>query len=217
MTAQLATESQWKAVVQKSKIKDNGLQKALAEYEKLGDDKSQEKVKALDAVKKLASGLGKDKAIAANADVAKFLDGLEAGADTAKKDAATAAKAQEANLSEIKGLCGETEKLARSTEDELADLGKNGGGACETFRTLHVESFKRVTEAAKKLTQAGSSESQRRMLDNLIAAINNASHAELALTRCLINTNPHPEFKSHERQLSTLKSQLTRAQSQLRN
>jgi hypothetical protein len=44
------TESGWKAVVQKFKVADNGLQKALAAYEKLAEDKHKERLDALDLV-----------------------------------------------------------------------------------------------------------------------------------------------------------------------
>ena len=51
------TEGGWKAVVQKFKVADNGLQRALAAYEKLADDKHKERLEALDAVDTLAGKL----------------------------------------------------------------------------------------------------------------------------------------------------------------
>ena len=51
------TEGGWKAVVQKFKVADNGLQRALAAHEKLADDKHKERLEALDSVDTLAGKL----------------------------------------------------------------------------------------------------------------------------------------------------------------
>ena len=51
------TESGWKATTQKFKVADNGLQKALAAYEKLAEDKHSERLKALASISALAGKL----------------------------------------------------------------------------------------------------------------------------------------------------------------
>lgn len=79
-------ESAWKKVAQKNKIKDPGLQKALATFEKLGDDKPKEKIKALDDAKKAAMAMSKDKEIADNAEVAKLLKQVELASEKTKKE-----------------------------------------------------------------------------------------------------------------------------------
>ena len=44
MDPKLLTESGWKATASKFKIKDNGLQRALAAYEKLDDDEHDDRI-----------------------------------------------------------------------------------------------------------------------------------------------------------------------------
>lgn len=55
MPNEALSASAWKAVVQKCKVADNGLLKALAAYEKIGDHKLDARLCALPAVK-LAAG-----------------------------------------------------------------------------------------------------------------------------------------------------------------
>lgn len=54
MGSKYLTEGEWKATVQKFKVADNGLQRALATYEKLGEDKQDDRQKALTSVSGLA-------------------------------------------------------------------------------------------------------------------------------------------------------------------
>ena len=76
MAANFPSESAWKAVVQKHRLKDNGLQKALAVYERLDEGKHADRIRALDTSRKLAGSLRRDKEVAANAEASKFLNGL---------------------------------------------------------------------------------------------------------------------------------------------
>src|SRR4051812_11448397 len=57
MSDKYLTESGWKTTTQKYKVTDNGLLKALATYEKLSDDRHQEKAKALEAIDTLVGKL----------------------------------------------------------------------------------------------------------------------------------------------------------------
>lgn len=81
----LLTESGWKAVVVKSKLKDNGLQRALSVYEKLAEDKYDERLKAVGAVNERGGALKKDKEVAAVPDAVKYLTALLAAAQTEQR------------------------------------------------------------------------------------------------------------------------------------
>jgi hypothetical protein len=105
------TESGWKTVSQKTSIADNGLKKALADYEKLGDDKHAEKLKALASVMTLA---GKMKTLLSDgiktakdnkakpevsknlADAVKYLAEVEKAVDAERKQLEAALKKAEA-------------------------------------------------------------------------------------------------------------------------
>ena len=96
MDPKLLTESGLKAVLSKNKIKDNGLQKALAAYEKIEDEKYDDRLQQLAQVSKLATAFKKDKEVAANEQVARYLEDLLDAADRQEKqlekDKATAKK-----------------------------------------------------------------------------------------------------------------------------
>src|SRR4051794_21931615 len=92
------TEAGWKTTVQKYKIKDNGLQKALANYENLNEEKYDERLKGIALISQLAGNLKKVKEVAAVDDAVKYLANIISAADGAKSDiskaAAAAAKAE---------------------------------------------------------------------------------------------------------------------------
>src|SRR6266699_2354330 len=73
MDPKFLTESGWKAISTKFKVKDNGLLRALWTYEKLSDDKFDERLKAIVQVAALAGSLRRAKEVAALPEVAKYL------------------------------------------------------------------------------------------------------------------------------------------------
>jgi hypothetical protein len=122
MEPKLMTENIWKGLAQKFKVKDNGLQKALAVYEKTDAAKHDERLKAVSAVTQLAGALKKAKDAAAVPTVVKYLTDMAREADServeiakakalAEKNAALAAKkAQEAGKAEEKEEAEEPEE-----------------------------------------------------------------------------------------------------------
>jgi hypothetical protein len=83
MDPKLLTEAGWKTIVSKFKVKDNGLQRALASYEKLDEDEFAERQKALASVSQCAAKLQEDDAVAGAPEVLKYLDKL---ADTTEAE-----------------------------------------------------------------------------------------------------------------------------------
>ena len=71
-------ESGWKATLQqtKGKVKDNGLQRALAAYEKLPEDQFADRQTALKLISKLADGLNNPKGHLGLKPVADYLDNI---------------------------------------------------------------------------------------------------------------------------------------------
>lgn len=94
MPTKIPRASDWKTLMQKYQLKDNGLLKALAQCEKLDDD-PQAAMKVLDLVLKLVAALAKDKQVAAQADVTDFLDDLRSAVERAKKELGASAKKKE--------------------------------------------------------------------------------------------------------------------------
>ncbi|MEI9893459.1 MAG: peptidoglycan-binding protein [Chthoniobacter sp.] len=101
MDAKLLTESGLKAILSKHKIKDNGLQRALAAYDKLKDDEHDACLEQLAQITKLATALKKAREVAENKAVVDYLnDVLDAKDDEEKdveKDKEAAAKTDAAN------------------------------------------------------------------------------------------------------------------------
>lgn len=136
--AKYLTESDWKALVQKSKVADNGLQRALASYQKVGDEEYDDKLKALDLITSLAGKLR-----------VNLTDGLKT------------AKAQKANPDVIKNLtavldylpkvidAAETEKL--SVKAAAAKAAANAKPAA-TAKTVEKPIIERLTEAAETMS-----------------------------------------------------------------
>lgn len=98
MDPKLLTENGWKTIAAKFKVKDNGLQRALASYEKLDDEAHDECLKVIASVSQLANTLKRAKEVAAAGPVLKYLNDLTSAADSEKNEVtklkAAAAKAQ---------------------------------------------------------------------------------------------------------------------------
>jgi hypothetical protein len=110
MNAKALTESGWKAVVSKFKVKDNGLQKALAAYEKLDDQNFEQRAKAVALICQFATALSKVKDLAD--DAVDYIDGiLEAG------------EAEKAGLSKEQAAATKAAAEAKKKEDAAAKEG----------------------------------------------------------------------------------------------
>src|SRR5215470_12812142 len=90
MDPKLLTQNGWRAVVQKYKVKDNGLLRALADYENVDEKDHAEKLKAVAKVNQLAANLEKVKEVAANKPVMEYLDDVQDAADEEQRELAKA-------------------------------------------------------------------------------------------------------------------------------
>jgi hypothetical protein len=152
MSEKSLTENGWKVIVQKFKVKDNGLQKALAAYEKLDEAKFAERLKAIAAVAQLATNLQKAREIAALKDVDNYLDemleaakGVPAGIKAAQAEAAKqamAAKKQE-QADQKSAAAGAEEDEEEETGDSYAKLKK----ALQTIKTAKQPYYFLVCDA----------------------------------------------------------------------
>jgi len=86
MDAKLLTEGGWKAKAAMCKVKDNGLQQALAAYEKLEDDAHDDCLKGIARICERAANLKRSKEVAAVAVAAKYLADLLSAFDAEKND-----------------------------------------------------------------------------------------------------------------------------------
>jgi hypothetical protein len=120
MDPKLLTENGWKAIVSKFKVKDNGLQRALAAYEKLDEDKFAERQKAVAVVSQFAGNLQKSDAVSGAPQVDKYLDDLADAAEAAKRqilqEKALAEKAAKASA-----LAAKTESAEAKKQEQQED------------------------------------------------------------------------------------------------
>ena len=85
MDTKLLTEGGWKELVQKFRLRDNGLQRALALYEKLPDKHHAERLKALESVSLLAEKLQKAGDVALIPRAVSYLDDVGQAAEGESK------------------------------------------------------------------------------------------------------------------------------------
>src|ERR1043165_9123506 len=102
MDPKLLTEAGWKTTAAKFKIKDNGLQRALADYQKVDDDDHDGQIEAIEEITKLATTLKKTKEVAAASAVAKYLG-----------DLLGTAECQQREVGKAKAIALKTEALTR--------------------------------------------------------------------------------------------------------
>jgi hypothetical protein len=136
MDPKLLTENGWKTMVQKFKVKDNGLQKALSVYEKLADDKVEERLKAIAAVTQLANVLKKAKEVAPLPDAVKYLTNLLAAAQTVPGE-----------INKAKALAAKTEALNQKKAEAVAKQAEGDGDEEEE----EGDSLQKLTSALKTL------------------------------------------------------------------
>ena len=113
------SDSGWKDVASKNKVKDNGLLKALADHKRLDAAKHDDVLESLDQILKLAAPLKKSKETAAAPAVAKFLAELSSAADAAMRDAAKAkAEAEKKSKAEMDAKKQEAKKGSEGEDDD---------------------------------------------------------------------------------------------------
>lgn len=126
--AKFLSDSVWKDLSAKHKIKDTGLQKTLVDLKKVDDDAHDEVLKILEEVLKQAGVLKKSKEVAANTGVFKHVIEVIAAAEEAKRKAAKAAaegaKERHAKLEAEKKAKAEAEAEKKAKADAEAQAKK---------------------------------------------------------------------------------------------
>src|SRR4029450_2541520 len=105
MDPKLLTESGWKATALKFKIKDNGLQRALAAYEQTDDEEHDELIKKISSMSQLVGNLKKSREVAAEEAAVKYLTDLVAALELELRE-----------VNKAKALAKKTEAVAAKTE-----------------------------------------------------------------------------------------------------
>jgi hypothetical protein len=121
MDPKLLTEKGWKATAAKYKVKDNGLERALALYEKLEQEEVTERLKATASIAQLAGSLKKLKEISGLPEVTKYLSDLSNAAESSRKQlevaaAKAATEVKEREAQQKQELAAENEKEAEEEE-----------------------------------------------------------------------------------------------------
>src|SRR6266567_1242785 len=180
MDPKFLTESGWKAISTKFKVKDNGLLRALWTYEKLAEDKFDERLKAIVQVAALAGSLRRSKEVAALPDVAKYLANVANDAEFQRREIISAKTvAEEAKKKE----------LLEREESELEEEQETNPNAEADYRKLAKDltaGLQHVLSGGGKPFQwvAGKKDSTRRMPVSglMVAQMINAQHKKLITT-----------------------------------
>ena len=181
MDPKLLTEAGWKAIVSKFKVKDNGLLRALAVYEKLDDDEYGERQKALVSVGQLSEKLQDDDAVAGAPEVVKYLDKLsdtveaqkrlvqqeKVAAEKAAKADALAAKSESAEAKKQEELEGKYESMllaalqkVKGASDGFEFIVCDGKPHCavmlaKAISTQHKTQLTEMTDGSKRFIASG--------------------------------------------------------------
>jgi len=155
MNAKLLTESGWKAILSKNKIRDNGLQKALAAYEDLDEDAHDDCLEGIGLVTKLAGQLKRVREVAANKEVVDYLDDLQSAAETEERDVtkekAAAAKAEAANQKKAQA---EEQQRQRAEDDADKDEDEEDEDDAEgEYQDCLLRAFKKLKSMGGKTMQ----------------------------------------------------------------
>jgi hypothetical protein len=116
-------ESAWKSIAAKNKIKDNGLLRALADYDGTDEDDHAARLAGIAKVNKLAAALQKDKAVAENDAAVDYLD-----------DVQDAASAEQKAIANAKVTADKAEALAKKKEMEEDKLDAKLGAALQKIK-----------------------------------------------------------------------------------
>src|SRR4051812_16864336 len=117
MDPKLLTENGWKTTAQKSRTRDNGLQRALATYERLAKEKHEERLEALTNLSKLATNLRKVREVGAIEEVADYLDDMVKAAEAEKKRVAPLAARAEDRAENFKAWARKIKEADRQKPD----------------------------------------------------------------------------------------------------
>jgi hypothetical protein len=152
------TEAGWKAILNKNKdIKDNGLQRALADYEKAGEDDHEALLAGIAKVNKLAGALQQNKNVAGNDAVADYLDDVQNAADAEQKEIAKA----KITADKAEALAEKQEKQEEAFETKL-------GAALQKLKSSHGLSYEFIlcegSEGCKVMVAAAIQAQHRQQL-----------------------------------------------------
>ena len=120
------SDSGWKDLASKNKIKDNGLLKVLADHKRLAEDKHDDVLDSLDEILKLATQLKKAKDVAAAPGAAKYvaevIDAAESDRRVAIKAKADADKANAKAEADKKAKSADKKDDGEDEEEEVSTL-----------------------------------------------------------------------------------------------
>lgn len=126
----------WKGIATKNKLKDNGLQKALAAYENLEDKQHDARLKAIASVAQLAATLKKAKEITSLPEVVKYLANVVGAAEAEKGEIVkTKAIADKAQI-EAKKHEAQAKQDSQKTDDEQEEQGDYKSKLLAAFQKL---------------------------------------------------------------------------------
>jgi hypothetical protein len=132
----------WKGIATKNKLKDNGLQKALAAYENLEDGQHDARFKAITSVAQFAATLKKAKEISNLPDVVKYLANVVGAAEAEKGEIAKAKAIADKAQIEAKKHEAQAKQGSEKADDEQEEQGD--------YKTKLLAAFQKL-KGAKEL------------------------------------------------------------------
>src|SRR5437868_10983308 len=138
MDPKILTENGWKTIASKLNLKDNSLQRALANYEKLGEDDFAERQKAIAAVSQFAANFQRMDAVADDPKAVKYL-----------KDMAAAAEGTKRHILQEKALAEKTAKASALAAKEESAEAKEQEQQEDKFEARLLAALQKVKSAAE--------------------------------------------------------------------
>lgn len=151
-------EANWKGIVAKFKLKDNGVQRCLANYARLKDDQHDELLDELNELIKLATALKKAKEVVAAPVASKYLDEMLKAAQSEKSEVVKAkAAVEKAGIAEAKAEAAQAKldalKAKAEAEEAQREVEEDEDDGEEEESGDYVEKLKKMLGALKSAKQ----------------------------------------------------------------
>ena len=129
MPANLPSASQWTALCKRYALTDNGVQRALATYERTGEDKPAQRAASLDEVARLAAALKQSREAKAKPEAGRAIEGVAVSAKAEGKvqlataEKAKAAEKQKPDPAKAKAVLNALRRVGQLPDVDAGDAG----------------------------------------------------------------------------------------------
>ena len=126
MPATVFSEGGWREIMRRHEVEDNGLQRAIAAYNRIEEEEFDDRLAGVAEVIRLVAALRRDREVVSNSAVVRYLTQLAAAAETEKRDIAREqAEAARAQAQQAK-IQAQAERARARREEEEEDHEEDG-------------------------------------------------------------------------------------------